>query len=74
MGQVGGYVKLEWEVSLWRPVRQATGSEGAVSVCSGRKTGTCVPPQGKVRADYSNQGTGNYRPDGEHNVVDATRG
>ena len=57
------------------PVKQAAGSESAVSVCSGRKTGTYVPPQGKARAHYSNRKrNGQRRPDGEHNVVDAPPG
>src|SRR6218665_3072670 len=55
----------------WRPpVKQATGSEGAISVCSGRKTRTCVPPHRKGRAYHSNRkGNGQRRPDGEHNDV-----
>src|SRR6218665_1041587 len=43
------------KVSWWPPVKQATGSASAVSVCSGRKTGTCVPPQGKAKAHHSNR-------------------
>ena len=34
--------------------KASSGSESAVSECSRRKAGTCVPPQGKVRAHYSN--------------------
>src|SRR6218665_1725252 len=75
MGQVGGYDHVGNECIRQPPVKQAAGSEGAVSVCSRRKAGTCVPPQGKVRAHHSNRkGNGQCRPDGEHNVADAFRG
>ena len=58
MGQVGGYDhvgrltrKVTWRLSE----KQATGSEGAGSVCSRCKVGTCVHPQGKGRARHSNR-------------------
>src|SRR6218665_712286 len=75
MGQVGGYDHVGHGCVRRPPVKQAAGSEGAVSVCSRRKAGTCVPPQGKVGAHHSNRKeNGQCRPDGEHNVADAFRG
>jgi len=73
----GWRVFLCWKRKVsWRPpVKQANGLDGAVSVCSRRKAGTCMPPQRKGRAHYSKRkGNGQRRPDGEHNVVDAPRG